>query len=70
MPTETQTDVRGLPDQNRPQNIAFPKGYFGQKKKEYRAFLGKWFDQFDWLHYDEGEDKVFAIPAWMPIQGT
>ena len=22
--------------------------------------MGKWFDQFEWLHYDEGEDKAYC----------
>ena len=66
--SSSQSDTNELLQQNRPKDFAFPKISFGQKKKDFRAFLGKLFDQNEWLRYNEEEDKAFCYPCMKAYQ--
>ncbi|CAG2218221.1 unnamed protein product [Mytilus edulis] len=48
---------------NQPKNFNFPKRPFGKKSIEYRSFKPVWFEKFQWIHYNENEDKAYCHPC-------
>ena len=45
---------------HQPKSFCFPKRSFGKKQVVQRAFKATWFDQWNWIHYDESADVVFC----------
>ncbi len=43
---------------HQPRSFCFPKRSFGKKQVVQRAFKPTWFDQWNWIHYDESTDTA------------
>ena len=60
------TQERNLRDQDipfekhQPRNISFPPRQFGLKQPTFRRFQQHYFDDFEWLHYDDQAVKVYC----------
>lgn len=54
-PPSTENDI---PNANQPKNFKFPKRRFGSQN---RSFQPSWFDDYNWLHYDEKKDSVLCF---------
>ena len=53
--------VRDLGDPpNQPVSFNLLKRKFGQSKPVFRSVQPAWFNKWPWLHYDQGEDKMFC----------
>ena len=53
--------TKALPEKpHQPRTLHFPKRSFGQKRVVQVAFKAGWFDQWNWLHYDEPGDIAFC----------
>ena len=50
--------VPEIPDRAHQPFLKFPKRTFGNQQ---RAFCSSWYAKFPWLHYQEGEDKVYCF---------
>lgn len=59
-PSNTEADDRtmSISGQFRPKHFQFPKTKFG---RHFRSCRSQWFDDYPWLHYDEGKDSVFCF---------
>ena len=63
--------MKALPEKpHQPRTLCFPKRSFGQKRIVQVAFKAGWFDQWNWLHYDEPGDKRFAMFVQKHKHGT
>ena len=45
---------------HQPRSLSFPSRQFGKTKIVSRSFQSKWFDQYQWLHYDEAQDAAYC----------
>ena len=45
---------------NQPKNYDFPLRKFGKETTE-RSFQVKWFDKFNWIHYDQEKGAAFCF---------
>ena len=53
--------MTALPEKpHQPRTLRFPKRSFGKKGTVQVASKEGWFDQWNWLHYDEPEDKALC----------
>ena len=45
---------------HQPKKFSFSKRSFGKEEVVQRSFQPKWFDKYNWLHYDESSDSLMC----------
>ncbi len=56
--SDSPDHIPEIPEKAHQPFLKFPKRTFGEQQ---RAFCSSWYAKFPWLHYQEGQDKVYCF---------